>query len=316
MSAAVAPVFVPYSLGARAGRLVRAGISLALHLQGIRELRNFQELVHSGHYVRLYFGNEFCPFHLPRPEDVEEVVAAAGGLGIGFTLVTPPVNDRELARVGILLNLLSKIAPAAEVVANDWGVLSWLSRRHPGLRPVMGRLLVHQRSGPRIMELAGTHPAAVKRARHTVLEVPALLEFMAEMAVGRAELDHPLQGIDHHPVPGSPALSLYHPYTYVSTTRNCPWPAAGRECNPAADTPDGRSGPAAAGDKPAAIDREPDWGGFCPTCKAGTVRYRLAKTTQELILAGNAVFFLNPRLPRNLCRLGIDRVVHQPSPPF
>ena len=76
-------------------------------------------------WSRAYLGSDFCQTLLPAPSTMLEAFAALRGRA-AFALVTPPVNDAGLHRVGVLLDLLAaETAPeaATEVVVNDWGVL-------------------------------------------------------------------------------------------------------------------------------------------------------------------------------------------------
>jgi len=240
-------------------------------------------------YDRLYFGVEFCQRLIPTQQALAAALERAQGKG--FTLVTPFVTDAGLQRLRPVLDMLQRERPDAEVVVNDWGVLDYLHENHPNLEPVLGRLLVKQKRGPRILRIAEKLPTeAVDHFRRCVADSSVVIRFLQPYGVGRVELDNLLQGLRRDD--GLPA-SLYYPYGYITTTRMCLTNAA--------------------------YDRKRSFREIFPCkkdCQILSFTLRSPKMPVEIILRGNTQFYFNDRLPDNLAALGIDRLVYEPEPPL
>jgi len=242
-------------------------------------------------YRRVYFGDEFCERLLPSPQELTRMMAQVRDAGRAFTLVTPYVTEAGLAQAGALLALL----PAGtEVVFNDWGVFRMLRSGYPGLVPVMGRLLTKIKRGPRIMNFLDRLPeAALAHYRTTNLDVPRYQRFLEDNAIGRAELDNPLQGLDLSGVSKKLRLSLYIPFAYVTTTRFCL---------------------TANADKP----EKKGFIGVFPCqreCRTYTFYLDNAAMTTLLIRRGNTIFFRNTAIPETIRTSHLDRVVVSPEIP-
>jgi hypothetical protein len=177
-----------------------------------------------GHpYDRLYLGSEFCVFRLPDAGELREAHAAAAGRGVGFSLVTPFLDEPGLARVLALTRALPQDA-ATEVIVNDLGLLEAL--RECGWRGtlVAGRLLTRQRRGPGFQSFGAVPPGAAAALQGSALDAPAFVELLvATYGVRRFELDDLVQGFTVPDLPAGVSLSLYRPYLLVTATRNCPW---------------------------------------------------------------------------------------------
>jgi len=242
-------------------------------------------------YCRVYFGDEFCERLLPGSQELSRVLAQVQDAGRSFTLVTPYVTEAGLAQVGALLAL---VPAGTEVVFNDWGVFRLLRSAFPDLVPVMGRLLTKIKRGPRIMSfLDKLPPAAIAHYRSTNLDVPRYQRFLEDNAIGRAELDNPLQGLDLSGVSTKLRLSLYIPFAYVSTTRFC--------LTANADKPDKKG-----------------FIGVFPCrqeCRSYTFYLDNAAMTTLLIRRGNTIFFRNTAVPENIRASHVDRVVISPEIP-
>jgi len=179
-------------------------------------------------YERLYLGSEFCVWRLPAARELHEALAAAAARGLGFSLVTPFLDEPGLTRT---LELIQQVPPdaATEVVANDLGLIE--SLRAAGWRGtiVAGRLLTRQRRGPGFQSFGDIPPEAAVALRGSVLDSPAFVELLGtEYSVKRFELDDLVQGVSVPALPAGVSLSLYRPYMLVTATRNCPWVFDGR----------------------------------------------------------------------------------------
>jgi len=177
---------------------------------------------------RLYLGSEFCPWRLPSERELRDALAAATRRGLGFSLVTPFLDEAGLARTLPLVGALPE-NPATEVVANDLGLIEAL--RAAGWRGtvVAGRLLTRQRRGPGFQSFGDIPPAAAAALRGSALDSPAFVELLGgACGVKRFEIDDLVQGVTLPALPAGVRISLYRPYLLVTATRNCPWVFDGR----------------------------------------------------------------------------------------
>ena len=181
-----------------------------------------------GPYDRLYLGSEFCVWRLPGAVELREALAAATRRGMGFSLVTPFLDEPGLARTLALVRALPEDT-ATEVIANDLGLIE--SLRGDGWRGtvVAGRLLTRQRRGPGFQSFGDLPPEAAAALRGSALDAPAFVALLGSVyGVKRFELDDLVQGVVVPVVPAGVQLSLYRPYLLVTATRNCPWVCGGR----------------------------------------------------------------------------------------
>ncbi len=243
-------------------------------------------------YQRVYFGNEFCERLLPGPEALAGIRQEIADRGLDFTLVTPYVTEAGLQRTE---RLLATLPARTEVVFNDWGVLRIIRQNFPDLQLVQGRLLIKLKRGPRIAHfLDKLPPDALLHLRSTNLGVPAYQQFLEKHTINRVELDNPIQGLDLEGVPADLKLSLYIPFSYVSTTRFC----LVANCD---------------------IPEKKGMIGVFPChqeCQKYTFYLNNPVMTTLLIRKGNTLFFKNTKLPPDIKETNIDRIVIQPEIPM
>ncbi len=179
-------------------------------------------------YDRLYLGSEYCVWRLPGEHDLRTAHAVAARRGMGFSLVTPVLDEPGLARALPLVRALPE-DPAVELVVNDLGLLAALADAGWRGTPVAGRLLTRQRRGPGFQSCGESAPAVREALRGSALDSPAFLEVLGGVyGVRRYELDDLVQGVAVPALPEGVRLSLYRPWLLVSATRNCPWVFDGR----------------------------------------------------------------------------------------
>ncbi len=178
-------------------------------------------------YDRLYLGSEFCAWRLPEERELQEARGVAARRGVGFSLVTPFLDEPGLARTLALVRALPE-DPATEVVANDLGLIEVLRGAGWGGTVVAGRLLTRQRRGPGFQSFGDVTAAAAAALRGSALDSPAFVELLGSYGVKRFELDDLVQGASIPVLPAGVHLSLYRPYLLVTATRNCPWIFDGR----------------------------------------------------------------------------------------
>lgn len=244
---------------------------------------------------RVYYGHEFCERLLPSRRELARAVDLAGQRGVAFTLLTPYVTERGLERVRRLLTLLKALLPRAEVVFNDWGVLRVLEEEFGDFEPVMGRLLIKMKRGPRLAVLADAFNAATAEYFRTCsLDVPLYRRFLRAHRVARVELDNVLQGIDLDLSDTELRGSLYVPFGYIATTRMCLAASCGEH-------------------------GMEDHVGVFPCrkeCRDYTFELHARGAPVAQLRKGNTVFFENATRPDGLAGRGIDRVVTQLRLPF
>jgi len=252
---------------------------------------------------RVYFGHETCEYLLPAADAISDWARSARDRGIALTLVTPFLTNPGLDRIRRLVDCLSAIDGALEVVCSDWGLLDVLAREHV-VTPVLGRLLAARPADPRLMRMfaAGrermlTHldgtvcrlkyrPPGADLARHyrgCWLDRPELRSWFLSRGVRRAEIDNTGQGIELAGLPGW-SYSLHAPEVLVAAMRRCPGP--GEDFSAPAECPSSR-------------------------CGAPAVTWTAPAFPAPLRRRQNALYYDWPGLPENLEALPIDRIVRR-----
>ncbi len=261
----------------------------ALYITRIEQLEYMRD-----NFTRMYFGAEFCERLIPNPDDVSRIAVFACERGLGLTLMTPYVTDAGLERLVPVLDAVHAQSMPVEVVFNDWGVLHLLRHDYPGFVPVMGRLLNKTKRGPRIMNIIDQLPGTCRDYFEScVLSVGAACDFLKHRSVRRVEFDNQLQGIRLVTTDPEIAKSLYVPYVFVSTTRYC--------LSAGCDDP-GRMDYVGVQD----CSRE---------CRDYVFQLDNPVMRVPLLRRGNAVFYVNDRMPETIADGCFDRIVVQPEMP-
>ncbi len=183
---------------------------------------NFSELKVS----RIYFGSEFCDKLIPDLKAVMKAYNFAQKYNIAFTLLTALVPDSGLDKLKILFDYLNNEAHGAEIVVNDFGVLSVLHREYKKLVPVAGRLLGKMTNDPRIkdkitiLKKVPLELGTLKFIRNSAFSVPAFQQFLNNNGVNRGEFDTVYQGIDYD-IEDRLTFSIHMPYNYITSGRYC-----------------------------------------------------------------------------------------------
>jgi hypothetical protein len=261
----------------------------ALSIHTIRQLAFLRD-----DFTRLYFGVEFCERRMPSVEDVLRIVECVRERGLSLTLLTPFVTDAGLEKLESLLSGLRSTHMQAEVVFNDWGVLDLLRCDYPEFSPVMGRLLNKTKRGPRIMNIIDKLPESCRDYFEScVLSVGAACDFLKQRTVYRVEFDNQLQGIRLEHTDPEIKKTLYVPYVFVSATRYC----------------------LVAG---CADPGRMDYVGVQDCgCECRDYVFQLDNPVMRvpLLRSGNAMVYVNDRMPDCLAGGCFDRIVVQPEMP-
>lgn len=244
-----------------------------------------------GKFSRIYFGQEFCERLIPGIKELEKAIIFAEESGLAFTFVTPFVTEAGLESWGNLLEKLHELAPGSEVVFNDLGLFDLSKEKYGGFVNLLGRLLIKQKRGPRILRLMNKAPEEmIGHFRRFNADYPQLARFYKELGFSRYELDNTLQGIERD---SEVPASIYFPYLYVTTTRMC----LVNQCD----------------------SRTESMRAIFP-CKQECRRMDFEISHSEIptpvILAGNTQFIKNENLPQDLEKNLIDRLVYQPEIPI
>ena len=132
------------------------------------------------------------------------------------------VSDAGLKRVSSILNAL-KGFPQLEVVVNDFGVL-WLLNSMRRFVPVAGRLLIRQKSDPRVIHIRGKNIRSL--LRKTAADNTQYATLLKKNRVKRIEVDNILGGVE---LPEGFKISLYYPYVFLSVSMSiCSGDCAGQ----------------------------------------------------------------------------------------
>ena len=249
-------------------------------------------------FTRLYFGNEFCEELIPPLNEVKSAIDFSIKKHLGFTLVTPFVTDKGIRKLIPLFETASELVKKGneiEVVFNDWGILRLLKRDYNNLLPVMGRILNKMKRGPRLMAVINYLQKDTAEYYQSInLDVPELIDFLKENHVRRVELDNVLQDINFSFVNKGIMVSLYMPFTYVSTTRLC----LANSCD---------------------IPEKQEHIGIYP-CKKECQKYTFILQSLAmpvpLLRKGNTIFFKNEFPPSGFNEGNISRVVIEPEIPM
>jgi hypothetical protein len=296
-------------------------------------------------YDRLYLGSEFCTWRLPGERDLHRGFSAAHRRAMGFSLVTPFLDECGLVQALELARALPA-DPGTEIVANDLGLIEALRAAGWTGTIVAGRLLTRQRRGPGFETSGDVPPDAAAALRGSALDSPAFVGLLGSTyGVRRFELDDLVQGVAIPPLSAGVRVSLYRPWLLVTATRNCPWvfdgrtwdrtrncgsPCSGRAlrlspvdvCAPTPVSPGSAKGWREAGDPGAPrhvhgsdVFRGRFPGGSAPSGAAGAAVTPAGPVyeSRPLILGGCAQFLehRNDAPPPE----GVDRIVWQPEIP-
>lgn len=189
----------------------------------------------------LYFGNEFCQNKIPNLKQLEFSYSFSTKNKIKFVLVLPFITNLKISSVKILLNFLNSKKENIEVVFNDWGTFTLISK-YKNLKPVLGRLLNKQRKDPIAQNILDNSQSKMKFIiennkqvlvqvkqipktlieyfQHTYLDVPEIQRFMIKNDITRYEMDLvPWQ--NKLKTNNKIKISVYYPYVNISTTRYC-----------------------------------------------------------------------------------------------
>ena len=246
-------------------------------------------------FTRVYFGNEFCERLIPSRQELQKVLSFVKKRKRSFTFVTPYVTSQGLHRLEKLLVFLAEKCPQSEIVFNDWGVLHFLREKALPIIPVLGRLLLKMKRGPRIMNILDKVPDETRRYYQTPgITVPEVRSFLIRNMIFRVELDNLLQGIDLEGTDSDIHRSLYLPFAFISTTRFC----LTANCED---------------------ETKKEYVGIFP-CNKECQRYTFTLSnpvmTLPLVRKGNTMFFMNDTLPEAVTKRQVDRIVIEPEIPL
>ncbi len=233
---------------------------------------------------RVYFGDEFCPFRLPKKDELEMVLKFVRNNNMRFTFVTPWLTNEALERVEKLLKIIPE---KSELVINDYALLL-LNKKKYNFVPVLGRLLNGQIRGLRINYEKRLSKNVLEHFQSSQPQIEVLADFYKKRGINRIELDNLPQGIKSGFKNMGFSGSLYYPYGYITLTRFCPYVIIKnrfgiifsiKRCNKA--------------------------------CQKSVLYLENKEADNKILVKGNAHFYKNNIIPKNLLELGIDRLVEE-----
>jgi hypothetical protein len=189
-------------------------------------LKDLKDADHS--IAGIYFGNEFCDFLMPTPDQIARVAEYCRDKGYFFTIVLPYVNQRGIKKMMRLLSFLDKKYARTEIIVNDWGTLHYIRENKLNLIPGLGRLMTRQKRGFYLIKDDGAKVPVEKLGatgpekrflKFSVLQNDYFLEWIKGLKIRRIGLDNLLLGIE---IPMNHILiDLYFPHVYITTSNYC-----------------------------------------------------------------------------------------------
>ena len=150
----------------------------------------FLKKIVDDNYKRIYIGGEFCFRLFPDFNKIQQLIKIVLENGLDYSIITPPLFQDDYLKFIKKIDRLIECYGQIEVIVNDMGLLYYL--RNKKIDRVAGRAISHlgESEGGRV--------------------------FLKSMGIGLIESDdlYSLNGKDF-------GISLYYPYRFMQTTRNC-----------------------------------------------------------------------------------------------
>ncbi|NLB35125.1 MAG: hypothetical protein GX817_04835 [Elusimicrobia bacterium] len=252
----------------------------AYRIENISELKGFQ----AEDYSRIYYGSEFCQHLLPELSELSQVVDFAKKTKIGLSLLTPYLTNRGIDKVLKLMELLieeeKELDQTFEIIINDYGLIHALREQKKPLK-VVGRLLSWQKRAIRpYLKDENFDPDLSNFNTYS----PDYIKLLKSYGINRIEFDNTFWGLPENLKEYGLGVSVYVPYVFIAFTSprfclhgNNVWTS---DCL------------AACRGKPPIIMKSP-------------------RMPLPLIMKGNAQFYKNENLEKNIENKGVDRIVYE-----
>ena len=254
-------------------------------------VHTLEELKTVANNTRIYFGHEFCAYMLPSLNEINDIMRIAEHKNIGLTFVTPYVNESDLAKVKRLLEKIYKKYRYIEVVVNDWGIMNYIKENYD-YEIILGRLLTKQKRGYFIsnknMEIMSIENLKLSKydieyLKSSILDNAYLSQYLGNIGVKRVGIDNLLIGLNNNKTRFS--VDLYFPYCYLTTSNYCRTYLINK-----------------------GIKRFERVANNCERyCLEDRRNITIAE--REIILKGNTQFYKNDKMPSNLNRFNVDRII-------
>lgn len=278
----------------------------AIQITKLENLKYFQK----DEYQRIYWGVEFCQNLIPSLADTSKILKLVEKNNLSFTLVTPFVTEWGLKQLKEFFSWLKKRRVVCEIIINDWGILEYLNNGFSKYFELsLGRLLVRQQRDPAMKRVLEKQlPFAVKdkkgKIRIVVHKIPnrryqegirasyvnslSFQGLLSKFGIKRVELNNLIQGLNLQGLRFK--KSIYTPFVNISTSRFCPM-----------------------GTRFQKIYR-------INVCHRECQKYydilRNRALPKFIYKRGNTTFYKNPVNVKQVLKMGIDRIVFQPTLPF
>jgi len=227
----------------------------------------------------IYYGNEFCEYHIPSIEQIIDHYEFAEKNGLKFVLVTPLISDYGANLLRKTFSRLESICSKMELVFNDYGAYHIAhSMKFKSL--ALGRILSRQKRDPRLTKFISPGSKVPKFGvdyfKKSVANSPP--QFLKEFGISRVEIDNLLHG--NFDEDCAVSCSLYYPWGYISMSRWCHGGLTNPPCNK-------------------------------DCCKDSCTLDDRPIMPVELYHFGNVLFFKNSKIP---FLKSVDRLVYMPEP--
>jgi hypothetical protein len=171
---------------------------------------------------RIYIGDEFCYNRLPSISFIDNIFDFVYKENLYLTLLTPILSEINLSYFSPILKYIYSNYPSTEIVVNDWGVLFFLKENFPSFNLAIGRILNKGFKDPRLKKYDCDLPDETLKLLETcTFDDPNYQNFVSKLGISRLETDVFPYNKQFFSFYGNLNVSLYLPYTYITSGRNC-----------------------------------------------------------------------------------------------
>ena len=197
-----------------------------------------------------------------------------------ITILTPFVTQSDISKIKKFFDSLHEIYPKTEVVFNDWGVFHLIKQNGYKFKTIAGRLINKQKKDPRIRFLLNKiNFKMINYFRSTPSDNSYLLDFLVENKIYRIEMDNVIQGFNKIK---KIKASIYYPKVLVTVSRMC------------------------MGSEYKYIFKET----CSQECLKNLFVIKKYQLTRPIYIEGNHQYYLNYKIPKDLDKLNVDRIVY------
>lgn len=172
----------------------------------------------------IYIGDEFCERLLPSLNELENAINLCVLNKLKLTIVTAYSSDEGISKLINCLDFISQKKVECEIVVNDWGVLGMLRELYPGLKLILGRILVSQYLSASNSKLAENNSSIKRKKINFYSNFPDIfLNFLKENNISCLEFNSYSHLINTREQLRNFGFfcHIYYPFKYLTTSRYC-----------------------------------------------------------------------------------------------